>query len=109
MKKKIQKGGILFVEEAMILNDIGGSTMLPQGRYRIKVESTFYDEETGIRIIGHLTEKLDIERARREGTTGFKPEYFKSNGYHKGVYQKMKKKFNEFNPAKVYAGEFDVI
>lgn len=56
-----------------ITNDVGGTTELPPGRYRVALERSWDDYETGIRMVGRLVEESDIEIATRAGTTGHAP------------------------------------
>jgi hypothetical protein len=57
-----------------ILNDVGGTTFLPHGDYRVEIERSFHDYETGVRMIGFLLDEADIALATEAGTTGYKYE-----------------------------------
>lgn len=83
-----------------ISNDAGGTTILPDKPRRVKLTSYFYDYETGNRANGILLDESDIEEARKEGTTGHTPEYYKQ--YSVESYEKSKQAFETFNPAKVF-------
>jgi hypothetical protein len=54
-----------------ITNDVGGTSMLPPGRYRVEVVRQWHDYETGIRMVGELLDEADWEVARLAGTTGY--------------------------------------
>ena len=65
-------------------NDLGGTECAPIGSYRIKIDRTFQDYETGRRGVGVLVDEKDIETLRQLGTTAFFPKKV------------------DWNPAKVY-------
>lgn len=52
-------------------NDLGGTSQLPPGRYRIRLDRSFDDYETGVRCIGELVDDEAIEIATKTGTSGF--------------------------------------
>ncbi len=51
-------------------NDVGGTSALPAGRYRVQVDRSWDDYETGVRVVGTLLDEADIETAIKTGTTG---------------------------------------
>jgi hypothetical protein len=59
------------IRHVCITNDVGGTTMLPEGEYKVEITRSWSDYEIGGRCIGFLTEAADIEIAREAGTTGF--------------------------------------
>lgn len=56
-----------------IHNDVGGTGELPPGRYKVRVDRSWDDYETGVRVVGTLIEEADIEIAIAAGTTGYAP------------------------------------
>lgn len=59
-----------------IVNDVGGSSELPPGRYRVRVVRTWHDYEIGDRAEGVLLDDADVEVSRRAGTTDWTPEHY---------------------------------
>lgn len=55
-------------------NDVGGTMALPPGRYRVSVDRSWDDYETGVRAVGTLLDEADIEVAIETGTTSYAPE-----------------------------------
>lgn len=55
-------------------NDLGGTTELPAGRYRVRLEKSWHDYEIGGRCIGILLDQKDIETSRKIGTTEYQPK-----------------------------------
>jgi hypothetical protein len=88
----------IFVKEVCITNDCDGTSILPEGRYKVKVSDTWEDYETGGHGKGFLVDPKDIELARVEGTTD--PKLLKKWG---------QEPLKSFNPSKVYFSMFDVI
>jgi hypothetical protein len=78
-----------------ITNDLGGTTPLPPGRYRVGVVRAFDDYETGGRMIGRLLDEQDVELARTTGTTGHSRTDLPAGG-------RTDLKGSEFRPALVY-------
>lgn len=56
-----------------IVNDLGGTSTLPQGDYRVRVTRAWGDYEIGARCEGELLDHTSIEIARATGTTGYSP------------------------------------
>lgn len=48
-------------------NDVGGTAVLPEGRYRVTIIHGFTDEETGRVLHGRLMDPKQIEVARQAG------------------------------------------
>lgn len=59
---------------AAIINDLGGTTYLPDGVYRVRVERSWYDYEIGGRMAGVLTDEASVAVAREVGTTPYEPK-----------------------------------
>lgn len=57
-----------------ILNDLGGTTELPDATYRVKVIRAWGDYEIGGRCEGRLLDATSVEIARLTGTTGYEPK-----------------------------------
>lgn len=89
-----------------IINDVGGTSWLPDGAYRVRVLSSLYDYETGIRFIGELLDERDIAVARRVGTTGFLPEDYRK--YGNKHYKRTRRARRRFNPKRVHFSEFQI-
>lgn len=86
------------ISDIMILNDVGGSSYLPPGRYKVRVVHGFDDEETGRRLHGELVDEKDIAIARKAGTTGYAG---KVKGARSGL-ELIDRDQKEYNPKKVY-------
>lgn len=99
-----QKG---ILNSSMIINNVGGSTALPAGSYRVALIESSYDDETGIRCTGELLENDDIALARRIGTTTFTPEDYRK--YGKERYEQVLKASRNFEPQIVYFGGDDFV
>lgn len=84
-----------------IFNDVGGTTSLPAGRYRVEVTRGFHDYETGERMVGRLLDEADIEVAREVGTTGWTLEHF-SREYGAAYGERIRRARRAFNPVVVY-------
>jgi hypothetical protein len=80
----------LLLKKVCIENDLGGTEILPKGKYKIIVTKQWDDYECGIRGIGTLVNKKDIEVSRKAGTTIYTPK-------------------KKFHPETVYWSEFDII
>lgn len=83
-----------------ILNDVGGTTSLPVGRYRVRLLLGWLDDETGARCIGALLDPVDIATARSVGTTGFRPDDERRYGRERDA--RTRQAAAEFNPARVF-------
>ena len=83
-----------------ITNDVGGTTHLPVGQYRVRLLRSWYDYETGIRCIGRLLDPDNIAIARRTGTTGFRPDDYSK--YGRRHYERTRVAAREYDPARVY-------
>ncbi|MCI0464518.1 MAG: hypothetical protein L0Z62_46905 [Gemmataceae bacterium] len=83
-----------------IRNDIGGTTELPAGRYRVRLLKCWWDEEIGARCIGELLEPAEIAQAMRAGTTGYTAEDYRKFGdeFHERVAEDAR----AFDPKRVY-------
>jgi len=82
-----------------VINDVGGYSSLPLGRYPVRITKTWDDYKTGRRMIGELMFPKDIETARKAGITGYAPEsYAKYGADHLA---KVKKAAAEFDPKMV--------
>jgi hypothetical protein len=88
-----------------ILNDVGGSEQLPTGNYRVRLITSWFDYETGVRCIGELIDLEDIETALQTGTTGFTPEDYRQ--YGEEHYERTRMAVHEFDPGRVYFSEDD--
>lgn len=86
------------ISDIMIFNDVGGSSFLPPGRYKVRVVHGFDDYETGVRLHGELLDEKDIEIARKAGTTGYAG---KVKGARSGL-ELIDRDQKKFNPKKVY-------
>jgi len=86
------------ITSIMILNDVGGSSWLPPGRYKVRVVHGFDDYETGRNLHGELVDEKDIAIARKAGTTGYAK---KAKNARKGL-ELIDRDQKEFNPKKVY-------
>ena len=95
------------VREVSILNDTGGTEILPKGRYKVAVTRTWDDYETGGHGAGRLVRDEDIAVARKAGTTGYTPKDF--GKYGEKMHMEVVKAAREFDPAKVYFSFFDVV
>lgn len=59
------------ISSVMIQNEVGGSSFLPPGRYRVRVVHGFDDYETGRRLHGLLLDVKDVATARKVGTAKY--------------------------------------
>lgn len=57
-----------------IVNDVGGTTALPAGSYRVRVTRSWDDYEIGGRMVGELLDDADVAVSRLTGTTGYGPK-----------------------------------
>ena len=57
-----------------INNNVGGTTELPEGRYRVEIIREFYDYEVGVRLHGRLLDAEQIASSRKTGEV-LKPEW----------------------------------
>jgi hypothetical protein len=85
---------------ASICNDVGGTTNLPAGRFRVRLLESWRDPEIGTRCIGELIEPADIAVARQAGTTGYTPEDYRRFGDE--FYERVAKEAQAFNPKRVF-------
>ena len=97
---------IKLFSTATIHNDVGGTTRLPEGRYRVEVDREWDDYETGGHISGLLVDDEAIEIARTEGTTGRTPEDYKDYPYRA---DKVAEHQKTWNPTRVFCSEFEEI
>lgn len=86
------------ISNIMILNDVGGSSFLPPGRYKVRVTYGFDDDETGRRLHGELVDEKDIEISRKAGTTG----HAKEGKRARTGLELIDPDQREFNPKKIY-------
>jgi len=100
-------GQIIKVENPAITNNVGGTTHV-RGIFKVKITDSWHDYETGYRFIGQLINDIDIEQSRKSGTTKYTPEDYK-NCPNKNLYNSTLEAYNNFNPAKVYFSENDII
>jgi hypothetical protein len=56
---------------AFIVNDVGGTTRLPEGTYRVRLDRQWDDYEIGGRMAGTLIDLSGQEAALTAGTTGY--------------------------------------
>jgi hypothetical protein len=61
-----------ILNSVSITNDVGGTSELPVGNYRVKVTKAWGDYEIGGRGIGVLLNEKDIKKSRKAGTTPWK-------------------------------------
>jgi len=113
LRKRFRKRGDevkKVFKKVCITNDVGGTEYLPEGRYEVEIEEEWDDYETGIHYKGKLVRKTAINRARKAGTTGYKLEHYASRyGSESEIAKSAAKAAKEFDPATVYASEFDEI
>lgn len=74
------------ISNVMIQNEVGGSSWLPPGRYRVRVVHGFDDYETGRQLHGVLLDAQDVATARNVGTSKYPST----------------PKIEKFDPGKVY-------
>ena len=70
---------IVTAKEVAFNNDVGGTEMMT-GKFKVEVDSNHFDYEIGTVLHGRLLSTRDIKRARKQGTTGFKPSDYKKYG-----------------------------
>lgn len=87
------------ITNIMIINDVGGSSFLPPGRYKVRVVHGFDDDETGLRLHGELMDEKDVKVARKAGTTGYAKKAGKIARVGLALIDRDQK---EYNPKKVY-------
>lgn len=86
-----------------IRNDVGGFSELPPGRYRVRVDRTWHDYETGGRAAGTLLDPADIETSREAGTTGYTAEHYREKYPDApGLAAEVADALASFDPSKVY-------
>ena len=71
------EGGI---HDVGIINDSGGSSELPPGRYRVEVTRAWGDYEIGGRAEGELLDAADVEIAREAAKTDYPMRERESTG-----------------------------
>jgi hypothetical protein len=90
------------INSVLIKNDVGGTSELPVGSYRVRITKTWGDYETGQRCVGVLLDPKDIERSRRAGTTGKKPDDYKRYPNNPELYARAVEAVASFDPSIVY-------
>lgn len=97
---------IVTAKEIAFSNDVGG-TELMTGAFKVEVDDQHFDYETGVILHGRLLNTRDIARARKKGTTGFKPSDYKK--YGKLAVIKAQVDREQFDPSRVhmFASECD--
>jgi hypothetical protein len=95
------------VRRACIVNDVGGTVDLPAGSYRVQLLKSWADYEIGDRCAGDLIDPMDIDVARKAGTTGHTPEDYRK--YSPALYLKTFTQTRTFDPKRVYFGLDDFI
>jgi hypothetical protein len=97
---------MIIAKEVAFTNDVGGTSLM-EGRFKVRVDASYVDDEIGTVLHGRLVDATDIARARREGTTGYGPEDYKK--YGPDLVEQTRKARNTFDPARVHVSYFDVI
>lgn len=89
-----------------ITNDVGGTTTLPRGRYRVQIVKEWGDYETGQVIHGKLLDEKDIAKAKKAGTTPWTPEHYRREyPANPSLAKEVAKAKKSFNPTIVYFSE----
>ena len=101
-----QVGEIVVVENPYVKNQVGGTSQLI-GKVKAKIVEAWEDYEIGSRYIGKLFEEEDINKSKEAGKSSFTPEDYKK--YGEKMYQETKESFENWDPTKVYFGQFDNI
>src|SRR4051812_28228290 len=83
-----------------ITNDVGGTTQLPAGTYRVRLLEYWYDDEIGIRCVGELLGPADVEVPGKGGTTGFPPGDYRRYGDE--FVTRVQAAARTFDPRRVY-------
>lgn len=92
-----------ILNSVSIKNDVGGTTELPIGIYRVRITNIWRDYEVGQRCVGVLLNGNDILVAKKTGTTGYTPEYYKQKyPTNPELYQDALKAASGFDPSIVY-------
>lgn len=89
-----------ILNSVSLSNDVGGTSELPVGNYRVKVTRHWTDGEIGDRCAGFLLDPQDIETSRIAGTTGYTPDDYQA--VNPNLYQSAVDAAAIFNPRLVY-------
>jgi len=90
---------IVTAKEVAFNNDVGG-TVLMKGTFCVEVDDQHFDYEIGMVLHGRLLSTRDIARARKKGTTGFKPSDYKK--YGKLAVIETQTAREQFDPSRVH-------
>ena len=97
-----------ILNSVSIKNDVGGTSEIPVGNYRVRVTKSWGDSEIGGRCIGVLLDPKDVAKARKAGTTGHKPaDYLKYRETNPQLYKDALKAAANFDPSIVYFATSD--
>jgi hypothetical protein len=97
------RGTIRAGSTVTVVNDVGGTTVLPKTEaYRVEVSSSRFDRETGRIVYGRLIDADQVAIARKAGTTGFSPDdYKKYANTNPNLYTEAVAARANFDPARV--------
>lgn len=99
-------GQVVTVKNPTIKNQVGGTDSL-QSTVQARITKTFNDNEIGQRYIGELIKEEEIEKSVETGKTDYTPEHYKQ--YGEKMYQDTLENFNNYDPKKVFFGQFDIL
>lgn len=88
-----------------VINNVGGFSSLPPGRYPVRITRPWDKAEAARRFVGELIFPHHIEIARKAGTTDKGPEDFAKHG--EDQVERVKKAAAEFDPKLVCFREQD--
>lgn len=106
MARAFHKGQVRWFRQVSVTNDVGGTAILPEGSYKVRVTKVWCDSECGWRGHGRLLRTQDIEVSRGAGTTGFKPSDY--DKYGQGHVDRTRRAMEKFDPAYVHISEHDL-
>lgn len=87
-----------IINSVTITNNVGGTTELPAGNYRVRITKV-----RGLRCIGVLLDPKDVLLAKATGTSEFSPEHYRDQ-FPKAphLYADALKAAAAFDPSIVY-------
>lgn len=93
---------VSIINTVGIINDVGGSSELPPGRYRVQLVRTWNDYEIGTRAEGVLLDEADIEVSRQAGTTSWTAEHYEREYPSSGHAERVRAAKEAFDPTRVF-------
>ncbi|MDD3230363.1 MAG: hypothetical protein PHE09_14260 [Oscillospiraceae bacterium] len=101
-----EAGDIVTIKDPYTSNQVGGTVQI-EGIVKARITDSWYDYEIGQRYKGLLFQEEDIELSKKVGKSEYGPEHYKQYGDR--LYQETVQMFKDYDPRKVYFGQFDIV